>query len=211
MHLTSSEELEMSKKETKQDKEDFIPAGIRILNLDFDSCLRHVDYNIENLLALHTAEEEVNPFDVLNNIVPVIANICKLVDKPARGREKDTFCISTHLESCHHEDTEKFTNELENIRGSDIYWVLKKARDETVAHIHSSHKRYEATQKELEKVARYLIEHEDRLNRLRNLVNKIRTLIHNIEMSIKKKNGIPSNVTHYTLSLIVPSDLKGDK
>ncbi len=200
----------MSEKEKKEDEEEFIPASIRILNLDFDSCLRHVDYNIENLLALHTAEEEeVNPFDVLNNIVPVIANICKLVDKPARGREKDTFCISTHLESCHHEDTEKFTNELENIRGSDIYGVLKKARDETVAHIHSSHKRYEATQKELEKVARYLIEHEDRLNRLRNLVNKIGTLIHNIEMSIRKKNGIPLNAD--TFRIHVSLKPKGDK
>ncbi len=202
----------MSEKETKQDKKEFIPASIRILNLDFDSCLRHVDYNIENLLALHTAEEEVNPFDVLNNIVPVITNICKLVHEPRSVYDKKrTFCISTRLESCHHEDIDKFKSELENIGNIDIYGVLKKARDETVAHIHSSHKRYEATQKELEKVARYLIEHEDRLNRLRNLVNKIRTLIHNIEMSIKKKNGIPSNVTHYTLSLIVPSDLKGDK
>ncbi len=200
----------MSEKETKQDKEDFIPASIRILNLDFDSCLRHVDYNIENLLALHTAEEEVNPFDVLNNIVPVITNICKLVHEPRSEYDKKrTFCISTRLESCHHEDIDKFKSELENIGNIDIYGVLKKARDETVAHIHSSHKRYEATQKELEKVARYLIEHEDRLNRLRNLVNKIGTLIHNIEMSIRKKKGIPLNAD--TFSIHVSLKPEGDK
>ena len=184
----------MSEKETKQGEEDFIPASIRPLNLDFDSCLRHVDYNIENLLALLTAEEEGNHFDVLNNIMPVITNICKLVDKPARGKEKDTFCILTRLESCRHEDIDKFKSERNKIRGTGIYRKIKKARNETVAHIHSSHKRYEATQKELVEVARDLIKHEEGLNRLRNLVKKIRCLIHDIEMSIKKKKGIPLNV-----------------
>ena len=44
----------MTVKETKLSKEDYIPPSFRISNLDFDSCLEHVDYNIEKLSEILT-------------------------------------------------------------------------------------------------------------------------------------------------------------
>ncbi|MYC76347.1 hypothetical protein F4X10_11340 [Candidatus Poribacteria bacterium] len=123
----------MTGKETKLSKDDYIPASIRIpVHLDFDSCLEHVDYNIEKLSKMLTNGRKVHPFDVLNHLVPMITNVCKLVEKPTRRHEDDTFCISTRLESCHEEDKEKLKRELENIRRNDIYKRLKDARNHTV-------------------------------------------------------------------------------
>ena len=60
----------MKGQETKRSKDSYIPPSIRIFNLDFDSCLEHVDYNIEKLSKMLTTEGEIHPFDVLNYIVP---------------------------------------------------------------------------------------------------------------------------------------------
>ena len=62
---------------------------------------------------------------MLNYIVPIITNVCKLVEEPTQGHADDTFCIPTRLKSCHQEDIEKLESELENIRGNDIYEKLK--------------------------------------------------------------------------------------
>ncbi len=133
----------MKVQETEQSKDGYIPASLRIsIHLDFDSCLEHVDYNIEKLSKTLTTEGKVHPLEVLNYIVPIITNICRLVEKPARGYEDDTFCISTRLESCHQEDIEKLKSELRNIRGNDIYEKLKNARNKTVAHTGSSYQGY---------------------------------------------------------------------
>ena len=100
------EKPKMTVEETKPSKDDYIPATLRIPNLDFDSGLEHVDYNIENLSKMSTIEGNVNLFDVLNYIVPIITNVCRLVDKPANHHENDTFCLQTRLKSCHQEDIE---------------------------------------------------------------------------------------------------------
>ena len=192
----------MTVKETKRSKDDYIPPSLRIpRHLDFDSCLEHVDYNIEKLSEMLTNEGNVHPFDVLNYIVPIITNVCRLVEKPARGYEDDTFCISTRLESCPQEDIEKLKSELRNIRGNDIYEKLKNARNKTVAHTGSSYQGYRATQKALVEAAKDLIEREDRL---KNLVKSIKSLIYNVEMSIRKKEGKPLNADTFTIRVRVP-------
>ena len=190
----------MTVKETKLSKDDYIPASIRVsVHLDFDSCLEHVDYNIEKLSEMLTNEGNVHPFDVLNYIVPIITNVCKLVEKPTRGHEDDTFCISTRLESCHEEDIEKLKREFGNIRGNVIYKKLKDVRDHTVAHINSSYQGYRATQKALAEVATYLIKRE---YRLKNLVSNIKSLIHNVEVSVRKKESKPLNADTFSFQVV---------
>ena len=191
----------MKVQETKLSKDGCIPPSLRILNLDFDSCLEHVDCNIEKLSEMLTNEGNVHPFEVLNHIVPIITNVCRLVEKPARGREDDTFCLQTRLKSCHQEDIGKLKSDLGSIRGNDIYQKLENARNKTVAHTGSSYQGYRATQKALVEAARDLIEREDRL---KNLVKSIRSLVHNVEMSIRKKAGKPPNVDTFSIQIRVP-------
>ena len=192
----------MKEQETEQNKDGYIPATLRIPeHLDFDSCLEHVNYNIEKLSKMITTEGKVHLFEILNYVVPIITNVCRLVDKPARNYENDTFCLQTRLKSCHQEDIEKLKRGLENIRGNDIYQRLKDARDKTVAHTSSAYEGYRATQKALAEVAKYLIERE---NRLINLVKSIGSLIHNVEISVRKKEGKPLNVDTFTLQIRVP-------
>ena len=180
----------MTEKETELSKNDYIPAsitGIRFsVHLDFDSCLEHVDHNIEQLSKILTNEEKVPSFDVLNYIVPIITNVCRLVEKPANHHKDDTFCLQTRLKSCHQEDIGKLKSELGNIRRNDIYQKLKDARNKTVAHTNSSYQKYGATQKALLEEAIYLIEREDQL---KNLVKHIKSLIYNVEISVRKKAG----------------------
>ena len=190
----------MTVKETELSKDNYIPASLRIpRHLDFDSCLEHVDYNIEKLSKMLTTEGEVHPFDVLNYIVPIITNVCRLVEKPARGYEDNTFCIFTRLETCHQEDIEKLKSELQNIGGNDIYQKLKDARNKTVAHTNSSYQKYGATQKALLEEAIDLIEREDRL---KNLVESIKSLIYNVEMSVRKKEGKPLNTDTFSIRVV---------
>ena len=191
----------MTIKETELSKDDYIPASIRVsVHLDFDSCLEHVDYNIEKLSKMLTNEENAHIFDVLNYIVPIITNVCKLVDKPAPGHEDDTFCISTRLKSSHQEDVKKLKSELENIRGNDIYQKLKDARNKTVAHTNTSYQGYRATQKALAEVATYMIKREDRL---KNLVSNIKSLIHKVEMSVRRKEGKPLNTDTFSFQVVI--------
>ena len=192
----------MREKETKRRKDDYIPASIRIPNLDFDSCLKHVDYNIEKLSEMLTNEGNVDPFEALNYIVPIITNVCRLVEKPVRSHEDDTFCLQTRLESCHREDIENLKSKLESIRENDIYQKLKQARNHTVAHTSSSYQGYGATQIALLEDARYLIQREDCL---KNLVESIKSLIHHVEMSVRKKEGKPLNVATFTIQIRVPN------
>ena len=190
----------MTVKETELSKGNYKPASIRAsVHLDFDSCLDHVDHNIEKLSEMLTNEGKVHLFDVLNYIMPIITNICKLVDKPARDYKDDTFCISTRIDSCHQEDIENLNSELGNIRWNDIYQKLKNARNNTVAHINSSYQGYRATQKALEDVAIYLIKREDHL---KSLVSNIKSLIHNVEMSVRKKEGKPLNVDIIAIQVV---------
>ena len=190
----------MTEKETKPSKDDYIPASIRIpVHLDFDSCLEHVDYNIEKLSEMLTNERNVHIFDVLNYIVPIITNVCRLVDKPANRHEDDTFCLQTRLKSCHQGDIENLKSELGNIRQNDIYLKLKQARNKTVAHTNTSYQGYGATQKALTEDARYLIKRE---NRLKNLVESIKSLIHNVEMSVRRKEDKPLNVATFSLRVV---------
>ena len=191
----------MTAEETKLSKDDYMPATLRIPNLDFDSCLKHVDYNIEKLSEMLTNERNVDPFETLNYIVPIITNVCRLVEEPTSGHKDDTFCISTRLESCHQEDIEKLESELGSIQGNDIYQKLKYARDKTVAHTNTSYQGYGATQKALLEDATYLIEREDRL---KNLVESIKSLIHDVEISVRKKEGKPPNVATFTIQIIIP-------
>ena len=192
----------MKVQETGQSKDDYIPASLRIpRHLDFDSCLEHVDYNIGQLSKMLTNDGDVHPFEVLNYIVPIITNVCRLVDKPARDYEDDTFCLQTRLKSCHQEDVEKLKSELGSIRGNDIYEKLKNARDKTVAHTNTSYQGYKATQKVLAEVAIYLFKREDRL---KNLVYNIKSLIHNVEISVRKKEDKPLNADTFTIQIRVP-------
>ena len=88
-------------------KDDYIPASIRPCNLEFDSCLEHVNYNIEKLPEMLDNEGNVGRFEVLDCIGSIITNVCRLVDETAvRRNANDTFCISTRLNSCHQEDME---------------------------------------------------------------------------------------------------------
>ena len=191
----------MAVKETKLRKDDYIPASLRIPNLDFDSGLEHVDYNIERLAKMLTTEGNVNLFEVLNYIVPIITNVCRLVDKPANRHEDYTFCLQTRLKFCHQEDIEKLKSELGSIRRNDIYQKLKDARNKTVAHTNSLYQGYGATQEALLEDARYLIKREDRL---KNLVSNIKFLIHDVEMSVRKKEGKPLNSDTFSIQIIVP-------
>ncbi len=189
----------MTLKETKLSKEDYIPASIRIpRHLDFDSCLEHVDYNIERLSEMLTNEGNVHIFDVLNYIVPIITNVCRLVEEPTNRDKDDTFCLQTRLKSCRPEDIEKLESELENIRGNDLYQKLKYARNHTVAHTNSAYEGYGATQNALAEDAIYLIERE---NRLKNLVSNIKSLIHNVEISVRRKEGKQLNVATFTIQV----------
>ncbi len=189
----------MTAKETKQSKDNHIPPSLRIpIHLDFDSCLEHVGYNIEKLSEMLTNKGNVHPFEVLNYIVPIITNVCKLVEEPTQRHEDDTFCLQTRLKSCHQEDIEKLESELVNIRGNAIYGILKDARDHTVAHIRSEYEGYRATQNALAEAANYLIERE---NRLKNLVESIKSLIHHVEISVKKKEGKRLNADTITIQI----------
>ena len=191
----------MTAAETKLSKDDYIPATLRIPNLDFDSGMEHVDYNIERLSEMLTNEGNVHIFDVLNYIVPIITNVCRLVEEPTNRDKDDTFCLQTRLESFHQEDIEKLESELKNIRGNDLYQKLKYARNHTVAHTHTSYQEYGATQKALLEDAIYLIQREDRL---KNLVSNIKSQIHEIEMSVRKKEGKPPNEDTFIIQIIVP-------
>ena len=191
----------MTAEEAKLSKDHYIPPTLRIPNLDFDSCLKHVDYNIEKLSEMLTKEENVDPFEVLNYIVPIITNVYRLVDKPANHHEDDTFCLQTRLKSCHQEDIEKLESELQDIRENDLYQKLKYARNKTVAHTSSSYQGYGATQKALAEVATYLIQREDRL---KNLVSNMNSLIHNVEISVRKKEGKPLNADTFTIRFVNP-------
>ena len=189
----------MTAKETKLRKDDYIPASIRVpRHLDFDSCVEHVDYNIERLSEMLTNEGNVHIFDVLNYIVPIITNVCRLVEEPTNRDKDDTFCLQTRLKSCHQEDIEKLESELQDIRGNDLYQKLKYARNKTVAHTSSSYQGYGATQNALLEEAIYLIEREDRL---KNLVSNIKSLIHHVEVSVRKKEGKPLNVATFSFSI----------
>ncbi|MDE0556745.1 MAG: hypothetical protein OXI24_21235, partial [Candidatus Poribacteria bacterium] len=126
-----------------------------------------------------------------------------IVDKPANRHEGDTFCLQTRLKSCHQEDIENLKSKLGSIRGNGIYQKLKDARDKTVAHTNTSYQGYGATQIALAEVATDLIEREDRL---KNLVESIKSLIRDIEMSVRKKEGKPLNADTFTftMQIIVP-------
>ena len=191
----------MTAKEAKLSTDDYISPSLRIPNLDFDSCLKHVDYNIEKLSEMLTNKRDIHSFDALNYIVPIITNICRLVDKPANHHEDDTFCLQTRLKSCHQEDIEKLKSDLGSIRRNDIYQKLKEARNETVAHTNTSYQGYGATQIALAEVATYLIEREDWL---KNLVERIKSLIHHVEISVRKKAGKPPNADTFTIQIRVP-------
>lgn len=184
-------------------KGDFIPATLRILgSLEFDSCLKHVKYNIEKLSEMLTNKENTHPFEVLNCIGSIITNIYRLMDAPTRQHDIDrTFCIQTRLESCHQEDIEKFKSELESIRQDEIYKRIKKSRNRTVAHTHTLYQRYEATQNALLEDAIYLV--VERKDCLEKLVKDIESLIHHVEMSIKKKNGEPLSIGMFTIKITV--------
>ena len=182
-------------------KDGYMPASLRILSLEFDSCLKHVYYNIEKLSEMLTNEENVHPFEVLNCIVPIITSVCKLVDRPAKHHEDNTFCLQTCLKFCHQKDIGNLESELQSIRENSIYQKLKQARNETVAHINSLYQEYEATQNALLEDAIYLIvECEDRF---KNLVKTIESLIHKVEMSIRKKEGQPLNADTFTIEIKV--------
>lgn len=182
----------------------YIPPSIRIPNLECDSSLEHVDYNIERLSEMLTNEGNIHgnihPFEVLNCIVPIIIGVCRLVDKPAQDHEDDTFCLQTRLKSCHQEDIKNLKGELNRIRGNDIYKILKDARNNTVAHINTSYAKYGDTQSALLKDAICLIERKDRLKKL---IKNINSLIHKVEMSIKKEEGKPLNVATFTIRVQV--------
>lgn len=96
---------------------------------------------------------------------------------------------------------ENLKSELKSIGGNDIYQKLKNARNNAVAHTNASYQKYGATQKALLEDATYLIEREDRL---KNLVESIKSLIHEIEMSVRKKEGKPLNSDTFTIQIIVP-------
>lgn len=52
----------MKVQETEQSKDGYIPASLRIpRHLDFDSCLEHINYNIEKLSKMITTEGEAHP------------------------------------------------------------------------------------------------------------------------------------------------------
>ena len=181
-------------------KDGYIPASVRPRNLEFDSCLEHVNYNIEKLPEMLTNEGNVGRFEVLDCIGSIITNVCRLVDKPAKHHEDDTFCLQTRLKSCHQEDIENLKSELESIKRNDICQKLKYARDKTVAHTNILYRGHGATQEVLLETAEYLMEREDRLKKL---MVSIASLVHHVEISIRKKEGNPLNSFTFTIHLRV--------
>ena len=173
-------------------KKEFVPASLRApVHVDFDSCIEHVDYNLGKLSELLTNEGRVSYFEVLNYIVPIITNICKIIEPPAKKQRSNTFCIETRFDSCYEKDIEKLRYEWDRIRGNDIYGKLKDSRNKAAVHINNLHQGYKETQKLLVEEAIYLIKREERL---RDLISDVKSLIHNTEISVKKKEDRPLNV-----------------
>ena len=182
-------------------RDGYIPASIRPCNLEFDSCLEHVNYNIEKLPEMLTNEGNVGRFEVLDCIGSIITNVCRLVDETAvRRNANDTFCISTRLNACHQEDMGKLKSELESIKKNDIYQRLRYARNKTVAHTHILYQGHGDTQEVLLEIAKYLIEREDRLKKL---MVSIASLVHSVEISIRKREGKPLNAFTFTIHVQV--------
>lgn len=182
-------------------RDGYIPASIRPCNLEFDSCLEHINYNIEKLPEMLTNQGNVGRFEVLDCIGSIITNVCRLVDEPATRRKvDDTFCISTRLNSCHQEEMGKLKSELESITKNDIYRKLKYARDKTVAHTNILYRGHGDTREVLLETAEYLIEREDRLKKL---MVSIASLVHSVEISIRKKEGKPPNAFTFTIHVQV--------
>ena len=180
-------------------KREFVPASIRIpVHLDFDSCMEHVDYNLDRLSELLTNEGRVSYLEVLNYIVPIITNICKIIEPPTQKQRTHTFCIATRFDACYEKDIETLRDEWHRIRGNTIYAKLKDSRNKAAVHINTLHQGYRDTQKLLVEDAIYLIKREDQF---RDLVSKVKSLIYNTEISVRKKEGKPLNVDCFTLKL----------
>ena len=174
------------------DKKEFVPASIRSpMHVDFDSCMEHVDYNLERLSELLTNERRVTYLEILNYIVPIITNICKIVEPPTKKQRTYTFCLKTRFDSCREEDIENLKKEWKRIRGNHIYGRLKDSRNTAAVHVNSLHQGYTDTQKLLVEEAIYLIKREERL---RDLISEIKSLIYNTEISVRKKESSPLNV-----------------
>ena len=179
------------------EKKEFVPASIRVpVHVDFDSCMEHVDYNLERLSELLTNEGRVSYLEVLNYIVPIITNICKIVEPTTQKQRITTFCIETRFDSCHEKDIENLRDAWHQIRGNAIYAKLKDSRNKAAVHINTLHQGYRDAQKLLVEDAIYLIKREDRL---RDLISKVKSLIYNTEISVRKKEDKPLNVDFFTL------------
>lgn len=186
------------------DKKEFVPASIRFpVHVDFDSCMEHVDYNLEKLSELLTNEERVSYLEILNYIVPIITNICKIVEPSTKKQRTHTFCIETRFDACYEKDTEKLRDEWNRIRGNDIYGKLKDSRNKAAVHINNLHQGYRETQKLLVEEAIYLIKREEHL---RNLISEIKSLIYNTEISVRKKESKPLNVDIMSIRVVKESD-----
>ena len=156
------------------------------MHVDFDSCMEHVDYNLEKLSELLTNEERVSYFEVLNYIVPIITNICKIIEPSAKKQRTNTFCIETRFDACYEKDIEKLRDEWNRIRGNDIYGKLKHSRNTAAGHINNLHQGYKETQKSLVEEAICLIKREERL---KDLISEVKSLIYNTEISVRKKES----------------------
>ena len=173
-------------------KDSYIPATIRFpVHSDLDSCIKHVDHNIEKLSKLLTTNGKVAGFEVLNYVIPIILNICKIIQPPTRGHENDTFCIPTRFNSCHKDDQVNLECELKKIKSDDIYRKLLDFRHKAAAHTHILYQDHGGTQRALVDVAVYLIKREEQLI---NLVDNIKSLIYDTEISVRKQEGKPLNV-----------------
>ena len=179
------------------EKKEFVPTSIRVpVHVDFDSCMEHVDYNLERLSELLTNEGRVSYLEILNYVVPIITNICKIVEPPTQKQKAHAFCIATRFEACHEKDTEHLRDEWHRIRGNAIYAKLKDSRNKAAVHINTLHQGYRDTQKLLVEDAIYLIKREEQL---RDLIGKVKSLIYNTEISVRKKEGKPLNADFFTL------------
>ena len=186
------------------DKREFVPASIRVpVHVDFDSCMEHVDYNLDRLSELLTNEGRVIYLEVLNYIVPIITNICKIVEPPTQKQRSHTFCIATRFDACHEKDIDNLRDEWNRIRGNAIYAKLKDSRNKAAVHINTLHQGYRDTQKLLVEDAIYLIKREEQL---RDLIGKIKSLIYNTEISVRKKEEKPLNVDIVPIRVVKKSE-----
>lgn len=179
-----------------------MPAQIRLSNaidLDLEDTRKNLEYlnAKESLDALDTEDR--------NRIYSITLCIHKILEKPIRGKEKETFNFYTLIEGCDESDKKslgkKYTKIVSctDVDKTSLCKELEKFRDQIVAHRNIKYQNYQTNESELTKYAKYLIANRSKIEKL---LDDMKNLLMDIHTSIKKRKGISSNVEPFQIQLI---------